>query len=491
MNKLLVRPKMKLNEIQAEMRATVLEDVGLASAVFDPKSCRAAVHHSDLLPLERRLVESVFRTKRERPDAGLDVIAATSTIAQGLNLPCDVVILAGTDRSVVDDPSGNPRKSLRPHEILNALGRAGRAAYAATGLSIVIPADPILVNLSYLDFPDPHPDLGTIFSEQDACEQILDPLERLLDQIETSAKSDGKVQAMIRRLSAVTQEGASGFDDIVQRSFGYFQRRNSNVVTADQWLKSRRLALAKAEEALGDPESLDWQHELAVRNGISPRLIARLADALLEVPDRLHSTADWLRWTLDIVANCPSDLPLFIRPAALEAVFGRAYQENDVSARLILSALKKLIEMWCAGVTLVEIEVWLLQWIRANEGKVKRQTSMSSKAHHARRFAIRITPDLSFLCGVLGQIAAHLYADVELSPLPMIDMLPQMVKNGDYDRHHMALRQNAPGASRVITYKTYEQHSAHFTKSSSMSFDSVRNEVSTALIAALFDDLDF
>lgn len=34
---------------------------------------------------------------------GLNVIAATSTIAQGLNLPCDVVILAGTDRSVEDD----------------------------------------------------------------------------------------------------------------------------------------------------------------------------------------------------------------------------------------------------------------------------------------------------------------------------------------------------------------------------------------------------
>ena len=144
-----------------------------------------------------------------------------------------------------------------------------------------------------------------------------------------------------------------------------------------------------------------------------------------------------------------------------------------------------------SGFTLVEIETWLLQWIRENEGKVARQASMSSKAHHARRFAIRITPDLSFLCGVFGQIAAHLYDDVKPSPLPIIDMLPQMVKNGDYDRHHMALRQYVPGASRVITYKTYEQHCTHFTKSSSMSFDSVRDEVSMALNAALFDDLDF
>jgi superfamily II DNA/RNA helicase len=490
-NKMLPKPTVRVNKTQTAMREAIIDDVGLASAAFDPNLRRAAVHHSDLLPLERRLVENVFRMKRKRADAGLDVIAATSTIAQGLNLPCDVVILAGTDRSALDDPNGNPRTSLRPHEILNALGRAGRASYAATGLSIVIPAYPIQVDLGHLVFPRRHPDLDTIFSEQDACEQIIDPLERLLDQIEISAKPDGKVQAMIRRLSAVTQEGASGFDDIVRRSFGYFQRRNSNVVTADNWLKSRRLALAKAEEALEDPEALDWQQELAVRNGMSPRLVTTLADALLNVPDYLYSTADWLGWALDIIAERPSDLTLFVRPAALDAVFGRAYQDSDASAQVILSALHTLVEMWCAGVTLVEMEVWLLQFIRDNEGDVKRQTTASSTAHHARRFAIRITPDLGFLCGVLGQIAAHLYADVELSPLPMIDMLPQMLRNGDYDRHHMALRQNTPGASRVTTYKTYEQHCTHFTKSSSMSFDSVRKEVSTALIAAMFDDFDF
>jgi len=463
----------------------------LASAAFDPSSCRAAVHHGDLLPLERRLVENVFRMKRDKIDTGLDVIAATSTIAQGLNLPCDVVILAGTDRSAIDDPSGNPRTSLRPHEILNALGRAGRAAYAATGLSIVIPALPILINLNNQVFPRRHPDLHTIFSEQDACENIQDPIERLLDQIEASAPPDAKVQAMIRRLSAVTHEGQSGFDDIVRRSFGFFQQRNSNIEKANRWLESRRSALAKAAEALEDPETLDWQEEIAVRNGISPRLISRLADALAKVPSNLHSTAEWIGWILDIVAAHPSDLTLFARPAALDAVFGRAYQDGNASACLILSALKKLVEMWCGGITLVEIEAWLLQFIRDNEVDVKQQTAKSSTAHHARRFAIRITPDLGFLCGVLGQIGAYLYADEELSPLHMIDMLPQMVRNGDHDRHHMALRQNVTESSRVETYQLYERHRSRFTTSSIASFDSVRSEVSDAIIAAAFEDFEF
>ncbi len=487
-NNHLSKPTVSLTEAQTLMRDSIIEDVGSKSAMFDPNIRRAAVHHSDLLPLERRLVESVFRMKRERTEIGLDVIAATSTIAQGLNLPCDVVVLAGTDRSASDDPSGNPRSSLRPHEILNALGRAGRAAYAATGLSIVIPAYPIQVDLSDLVFPRKHPDLNIIFSEKDACEQIIDPLERLLDQIENSAKPDVKVQAMIRRLSAVTHEGASGFDDIVRRSFGYFQQSNSDAAMADNWLESRRVALTEAEEALEDPETVDWQQDLAVRNGMSPQLVTRLANALLDVPDTLHSTADWLGWTLSIISEHPSDLTLFVRPAALEAVFGRAYQDNDASAKNILLALSKLVDMWCGGMTLVNIEVWLLQFIRENEGKVKRKATASPTAHHARRFAIRIAPDLGFLSGVLGQIASHLFADDTKSPLPLVDLLPQMLKNGDHDRHHMALRQSV-GASRVATFKLYKEYRSYFSESSSMSFDSVRDEVKIALFAELFQEL--
>ncbi|WP_245485304.1 DEAD/DEAH box helicase [Mesorhizobium sp. M7A.F.Ca.US.001.02.1.1] len=181
-NGLLTSATIKLDETQEEMRKSVLKDVGSVEATFDPAGRRAAVHHGDLLPLERRLTESVFRARRdiESEDLGLDVIAATSTIAQGLNLPCDVVILAGTDRSAVDDPSGNPRSDLRPHEILNALGRAGRAAYAATGLAIVVPAQPIRVEKENLALPA-EGILKIVFSEQDACEEIYDPIELLLD----------------------------------------------------------------------------------------------------------------------------------------------------------------------------------------------------------------------------------------------------------------------------------------------------------------------
>lgn len=493
-NGLLARATIALDEAQEEMRKSVLKDVGSSEATFDPSGCRATVHHGDLLPLERRLTESVFRVRREieSDDLGLDVVAATSTIAQGLNLPCDVVILAGTDRSAVDDPSGSPRTDLRPHEILNALGRAGRAAYAATGLAIVIPAQPIGVERANLALPE-EGILKTVFSEQDACEEIYDPIELLLDQIEVSADTDPKMQSVIRRLSAVTAAGESGFDDIVRRSLGYFRLKEADAPGADRWLQRCRTALKAAEEQLEDPPVLDWQREIAVRNGIPPRLIERLEEALDQAPVDKTATEDWIRWLLDVVAEHPLDLTIFVREAALESVFGRAYTNTTApkaTARRILDALQTLVSMWCGGRTLVEIEAWLLTFIRKHEGKVKQQANRSSTAQRARRFAIRIAPDFGFLCGVLGQIVAHKAAEREGTVLPIIDMLPQMVRAGDYDRHHAALRQITTAASRVETFQACLALRGHFKAGPSAEMDVVRNEVTAAMLFQSFTGLN-
>jgi superfamily II DNA/RNA helicase len=492
-NGLLVPATIALDETQEEMRKSVLKDVGASEATFDPTGCRAAVHHGDLLPLERRLTESVFRVRRaaESEDLGLDVVAATSTIAQGLNLPCDVVILAGTDRSAVDDPGGNPRTDLRPHEVLNALGRAGRAAYAATGLAIVVPAKPIVVEREKLSFP-PDEILKTVFSAQDACEEIYDPIELLLDRIEVSANRDPKVQSVIRRLSAVTATGESGFDDIVRRSLGFFRRKEADAPGADKWLERRRAALKAAEQQLEDPPVLDWQREIAVRNGVPPKLVVRLSEAFDQAPRDKTATEEWINWLLGIVAEHPLDLTIFVRETALEAVFGRAYTNTTkpkATAKRILGALKTLVSMWCGGRTLVEIEAWLLAFIRKHEGEVKQQANRSSTAQRARRFVIRITPDLGFLCGLLGQIVAYRAAETGENMLPVIDMLPQMVRAGDYDRHHSALRQTTLNASRVETFETHSALRGYFKASTLAEMDIVRDEVSTAILLQEFNDL--
>ncbi|TKK28972.1 DEAD/DEAH box helicase [Pseudomonas sp. CFBP13528] len=488
-NKLLPPPSIVLDENQRLIRETIIEDVGDVSAIFEVDSRRAGVHHSDLLPLERRLVEAAFRSKRGKQELGLDVLAATSTIAQGLNLPCDVVILAGTDRSAADDPTGNPRTDLRPHEILNALGRAGRAAYAATGLSVVIPAKPIIIELDEA-ITSNNEDLYTTFAQQDACEIIYDPIDYLLDRIEVSSANDLRVQALIRRLNAVTPEGSSGLDGIVRRSLGYFQRSSRDASSAETWLEGRRVVLKAAEQELDDPEADDWQKELAIRNGVNPRIISSFADALIKLPAELRSTSDWVGWALDIISKNPTDLNGFLRESALESVFARAHRPGNDAAIKVLSALKKLVEMWCSGLNVVNIETWLLAFIRENEGEVSRQATKSKTAHHARRFIVRLTPDIGFLCGVIGQVAAHVFAEIENSPLDFIELLPQMIRAGDYNRHQFVLRQNMAGSSRVAIHEAYLRLQASFDLNPNSSIDAVRSEVRDALFLDLLRGFD-
>lgn len=479
---------------QEEIRASILKDVGSSEAAYEPKGLRAGVHHGDLIPLERRLMEAVFRSSRSvaEPKLGLEVMAATSTIAQGLNLPCDVVILAGTDRSAQDDPGGNPRKDLLPHEILNAMGRAGRAAYSATGIAIVIPANPIRIDSSILVFGRHQNPLNIVFSDKDACQDIIDPVELLLDTVEATASSDPKTQAMIRRLSSVTIDGRSGFDDIAGRSFGYFVRKARDEASADAWLNSRRTALTVATATLQDPPVLPWQQSLAIRNGVPPELIARIVSQICSAPNDKTETSDWVSWLLSVCITSPEDLSLLVRETSLKTVFGRAYSnqvDKNIGSQIIVEALKSLVLMWCGGKTLVEIETWLLAFIRRHEQPVKQRASVQQHANRARRFSIRILPDIGFMCGLLSQIVNAMELETGIPPSPVIAMLQQMVKAGDFNRHHSCLRRETNSTSRVGSYEDLQTMLDGFSADASAELETVQDEVSLALALRSFSSI--
>ena len=144
-----------------------------------------------------------------------------------------------------------------------------------------------------------------------------------------------------------------------------------------------------------------------MRDGVPPHFVERLVAALDQAPLDKETTEDWMNWLLDVVGQHPQDIGVFMRETALESVFGRAYTNSTkpkATARRTIEALQHLIAMWCGGRTLVEIEEWLLRYVRKHEGEVAKSASRSSTAQRACRFAIRIAPDLGFLWGVLGQV---------------------------------------------------------------------------------------
>jgi ATP-dependent RNA helicase HelY len=113
------------NDVQAEL--------GGGEFSLVPIGARALAHNGDMLPRERRLVESIYRR-----GSGAEVIVATPTLAQGMNLPAQLAILAGDKRH-----EDEGRASLEIHEILNAAGRAGRAGHLANGVVLMIP-EPVM-----------------------------------------------------------------------------------------------------------------------------------------------------------------------------------------------------------------------------------------------------------------------------------------------------------------------------------------------------------
>jgi len=85
-----------------------------------------AFHISHLAPAERRVVEDHFR----KPGGSLRVIAATTTLAMGVNTPAEAVVVVG-----LEHPGQKPYSVA---EYKNLAGRAGRLGYAEHGASYLL-----------------------------------------------------------------------------------------------------------------------------------------------------------------------------------------------------------------------------------------------------------------------------------------------------------------------------------------------------------------
>jgi replicative superfamily II helicase len=177
-----------------------------------------AFHNADLEREERRIVEEEFR----RPNSGLRVIAATTTLAMGVNTPASSVIIAG-----LDHPGDEPYSVA---EYKNLVGRAGRLGYSEKGASYLLALDPRAEHDLWSRYVTAMPE---------------DLISRFLDG-ETDARS-----LIIRVLVAARRaagEGAPSEEiiEFLESSFGAFQACRAH--TGWQWDRADLLsALADLE----------------------------------------------------------------------------------------------------------------------------------------------------------------------------------------------------------------------------------------------------
>jgi helicase len=91
---------------------------------LESRGVEAEFHNADLDSKQRQAIENKFKN-----DKNLRVIIATSTLAQGLNLPARRVIIAGVHRGTELVPS---------YDILQMCGRAGRPAFDKQGDAYIL-----------------------------------------------------------------------------------------------------------------------------------------------------------------------------------------------------------------------------------------------------------------------------------------------------------------------------------------------------------------
>lgn len=88
-----------------------------------------AIHHAGLTRADRTLVEELFA------DNHIQVLCSTATLAWGVNLPAQTVIIKGTQ---VYNPEKGRWVELSPLDMCQMIGRAGRPQYDTTGQGIII-----------------------------------------------------------------------------------------------------------------------------------------------------------------------------------------------------------------------------------------------------------------------------------------------------------------------------------------------------------------
>ena len=204
-------------------------------------------HHSLLLREERLLHESLFKRS-----SGVDVLFATSTLAQGMNLPSEVVIISGDSRF---DPNVSRLAQLEAHELLNAAGRAGRAGESSQGFVLVVPSRVVPFDGKSNMIGSHWMALQSIFAQSDQCLDIDDPLTTLLDRIHAHTL-EGMPFYLLSKLPPADEKGGDEpLRKVIGKALGAFRARKRGDA---EWVETRisaafevRKKLAAGEEKIG------------------------------------------------------------------------------------------------------------------------------------------------------------------------------------------------------------------------------------------------
>ncbi|AWB24682.1 hypothetical protein DA075_04600 [Methylobacterium currus] len=411
LNKKTIRTVPKITPEEAVYQRIIMAEFGDDYFPLNPLSAKVGVHYGNMLPCERSYAESMFRRT-----GGYNILVATSTLAQGLNLPCEIVVMAGTDRydDAFDDPG---REDIPVYELLNALGRAGRAGSAAAGVSIVVPGKVITFKDDDVKSLSNNDSLKNIFFGSDNCLNVDDPLTSiLLDKLEVeSARKSRDFQHALYRLRLSLQSDEKGVvGGFIANSLGAFRARRKGDI---EWPVKRAALAAMLLTETVDPLVLGWRDQIAAHAGLPVLAVRTLEEEFNTrwVPDTLY-VEDVIKIVIDCLTCERLHLFDVIRLENVERVFGVKIEgvDADIFINHAREVIRKGIYAWCSGKTIGDIERTIFPTVY-NFKKIykNKPRKMQKDWPTARNFVLNMVSDIGFGASVLSQIASALRIDTE------------------------------------------------------------------------------
>ncbi|MDZ7937818.1 MAG: DEAD/DEAH box helicase [Rhodoferax sp.] len=441
-----------LTEQELILYEQTVDELGDDSALYleaiDGKAVRwsSLCHHGLLLPSERQLHESLFK----RPD-GVSVLVATSTLAQGMNLPSHVVIIAGDSKY---DEENKQLAQMKAHDLLNAAGRAGRAGQSAYGLVLVIPSKVVDIDEAKSKITKHWMDLQGIFSQSDQCLAIEDPLEVILDNIQShDLEARGEADYLLRRLPISTQ--ASDVDGparrLLQKSFAAYKLRKLALESQlndriDHALAARR----KLQELDAEP---DWADKMAANYGAPPEVLRELGARLETSPPIGQTTMDWFMWMTAWLTERPVLISQMTRRESLDGYMGeqlKALGSDEERGKFAIDIVLAALKSWVSGQTLAEIQ------------KLRPTIQQQKHCEQARRFVLRVLPELAYVFSLPDLVRRHLAAEepsLGMDQLASVELekLGSCVREGYDTVEKLALSKfRGKAASRVDIHRQWD-----------------------------------
>lgn len=347
------------------------------SYLLNQTSC--AVHHGLLLPEERDLMEQSYRQEH-----GVHLIAATPTLAQGVNLPADVII-AGYDRY---DVNTGGRETLKAHEILNAAGRAGRAGFNSYGAVILIPNHVLAIQDNTIGKEWQKIKDG-VFAGGDQCFVIKDPIERMVGEVLIYGKAVNRdEEILLYRLG----DDEKNIKRKLSYSFGSYLRRKENK----EPLENDSEALARLVQS---EEKDNFLQNVSVKYGVNMDSLsfiqkwvdAQTFDDLMGMrPVELVGAFFELTKTSDGILES-----LMANPTVIEVIKGilQIKEENSpYIGDLDIDKLKDLTIAYMEGKNFHDISELLPQ------------SKGNDHLKNVRRFVLSVIPSVSYAIGIFSKL---------------------------------------------------------------------------------------